>query len=107
MPKVPTALLNDTISIQSLSGSSVDDRGLSTATWGSGTSVEAKVIELGGSIETEADGRIERNQELSNSSASTTITMSDRVVYDSSNYNVRNVKSIKDRFGNDFYKELL
>lgn len=107
MPKVPTALLNDTISIQSLSGSSVDDRGLSTATWGSGTSVEAKVIELGGSIETEADGRIERNQELKVIvPASTTITMSDRVVYDSSNYNVRNVKSIKDRFGNDFYKEL-
>jgi hypothetical protein len=107
MPKVPTALLNDTISIQSLSGSSVDDRGLSTATWGSGTSVEAKVIELGGSIESETEGRIERNEEFKVIiPASTTVSLSDRVVFNSTNYNIRNVKSIKDRFGNEFYKEL-
>ena len=69
MPKVPTALLNDTISIQTLSGSDVDDRGLSTASYGSGTNVEAKVIELGGSIETIqfvllSMGRIYKNQFL-------------------------------------------
>ena len=61
MPKVPTSLLNETISIQSLTGSDVDDRGLSTASFGSGTSVQAKLIELGGSIESETEGRIERN----------------------------------------------
>jgi len=107
MPKVPTSLLNETISLQSLSGSSVDDRGLSTATWGSGTSIQAKIIEQGGAIETETEGRTERNSELKVIvPASTTVTMSDRIVFDSTNYNIRNVKSIKDRFGNDFYKEL-
>jgi hypothetical protein len=107
MPKVPTALLNDTISIQTLSGSDVDDRGLSTASYGSGINVEAKVIELGGSIETETDGRIERNEELKIIvPSSTTVTMSDRLTFNSQNYNIRNIKSIKDRFGNEFYKEL-
>ena len=107
MPKVPTSLLNETISLQSLSGSSVDDRGLSTATWGSGTSIQAKIIELGGAIENEAEGRTEVNQELKVIvPASTTVSMSDKLVYDSANYNIRNIKSIKDRFGNDFYKEL-
>ena len=107
MPKVPTALLNDTISIQTLSGSDVDDRGLSTASYGSGTNVEAKVIELGGSIETETDGRIERNEELKIIvPSSTAVTMSDRLTFNSQNYNIRNIKSIKDRFGNEFYKEL-
>ena len=43
MPKVPTSLLNDTIAIQTLSGSSVDDRGLSTASYGSGTNIQAKL----------------------------------------------------------------
>jgi len=107
MPKVPTALLNDTIQIQSLTGSSVDDRGLSTATFGSGTSVEAKVIEMGGAIETETEGRTEVNELLKVIiPSSTTISMSDKLVYNSTNYNVRNIKSVKDRFGNEFYKEL-
>ncbi len=107
MPKVPTALLNDTIQIQSLTGSSVDDRGLSTATFGSGTSVEAKVMEMGGFIETETEGRTEINEQLKVIvPSSTTIAMSDKLVYNSTNYNVRNIKSIKDRFGNEFYKEL-
>ena len=107
MPKVPTSLLNETISLQSLSGSSVDDRGLSTATWGSGTSIQAKIIEMGGAIETEAEGRTEVNEELKVIvPASTTVSMSDKLVYNSANYNIRNIKSIKDRFGNDFYKEL-
>lgn len=107
MPKVPTALLNDTISIQTLSGSDVDDRGLSTSSYGSGTNIEAKVIEIGGSIETETDGRIERNEELKIIiPSSSTVTMSDRLVFNSQNYNIRNIKSIKDRFGNEFYKEL-
>ncbi len=107
MPKVPTALLNDTISIQTLSGSDVDDRGLSTSSYGSGTNIEAKVIEIGGSIETETDGRIERNEELKIIiPSSSTVTMSDRLVFNSQNYNIRNIKSIRDRFGNEFYKEL-
>ena len=107
MPKVPTSLLNDTIAIQTLSGSSVDDRGHSTASYGSGTNVQAKVIELGGFIETDTESRTEVNEQFKVIiPASTTITMSDRLVYNSTNYNVRNIKSIKDRFGNDFYKEL-
>jgi len=107
MPKVPTSLLNDTISIQSLSGSAVDDRGLSTSSFGSATSIQAKVIEMGGFIETETEGRVEINEQFKVIvPASTSISMSDRLVYNSTNYNVRNIKSIKDRFGNDFYKEL-
>lgn len=107
MPKVPTSLLNDTISIQSLSGTAVDDRGLSTSSFGSATNIQAKVIEMGGSIETETEGRIEINEQFKVIiPSSTSISMSDRLVYNSTNYNVRNIKSIKDRFGNDFYKEL-
>tara|TARA_B100000282_G_scaffold292431_1_gene266155 strand:+ start:1456 stop:1851 length:396 start_codon:yes stop_codon:yes gene_type:complete len=107
MPKVPTSLLNETISIQSLSGSAVDDRGLSTASYGSGTSVQARVIELGGFIETEDEGRTEVNEEFKVIvPASTSVSMADRVILNSTNYNIRNIKSVKDRFGNEFYKEL-
>lgn len=108
MPKLPTTLMNESVTVSRLSGSAVNDRGLSTATWVNIETQPARVIAMGGAIETESDSRIERNQQFKMIlPASSTANIKDKIIYDSINYNVRNVKTIKDRFGNDFYKELL
>ena len=109
MPKVPTSLLNETISIQSLTGSDVDDRGLSTSTYSdSATNVQARIMDSGGVSEVDADGRTEQVVEFRiYVHANTTVSMDDRVSYDGRFYNIKNIKNIKDRFGNVFYKELI
>tara|TARA_B100001564_G_scaffold320413_1_gene298357 strand:+ start:4165 stop:4542 length:378 start_codon:yes stop_codon:yes gene_type:complete len=109
MPKLPTSLLNESITIQSLSGSSVDDRGLSTATWSdSATNVEARIMDSGGVSEVDADNRTEQVVEFRIYVPSgTTVSLDDRVSYESKFYNIKNIKNIKDRFGNTFYKELV
>lgn len=108
MPKLPTSLLNESVTIQSLSGSSVDDRGLSTSTWSdASTNVQARIMDSGGVSEVDADGRTEQNVEFRiYVPANTTVSMDDRVSYNSLYYNIKNIKNIKDRFGNTFYKEL-
>jgi head-tail adaptor len=108
MPKLPTSLLNESVTIQSLSGSSVDDRGLSTATWSdSATNVQARIMDSGGTSEVDSENRTEQVIEFRIYIPSgTTVSMDDRVSYDSKFYNIKNIKKIKDRFGNIFYKEL-
>ncbi len=44
MPKISTSLLNESVTIQRLTGSSVDDRGLSTATFDETTNGQARII---------------------------------------------------------------
>lgn len=108
MPKLPTSLLNESITIQTLSGSSVDDRGLSTATWtDSSTNVQARVMRSGGTSEVDNEGRTEQNETFRMYiPSSVSVSMNDRVSYDSKYYNIKNVRVIKDRFGNSFYKEI-
>ena len=108
MPKLPTSLLNESVTIQSLSGSSVDDRGLSTSTWSdASTNVQARIMNSGGVSEVDADGRTEQNVEFRiYIPADTTVSMDNRVSYEGVFYNIKNIKNIKDRFGNTFYKEL-
>ena len=61
MPKIPTSVLNESVTIQRLSGSSVDDRGLSTATFSDNvTSVQCRITHDTGE-EINADGRTEVN----------------------------------------------
>ena len=108
MPRISTALLNESVTIQSLSGSSVDDRGLSTASFGSGTSVNARIVYTGSVTESDAESREETNEQIKIIVPPTTsVTVANRLVYDSNSYNIRDIKSVKDRFGNTFYKELL
>jgi len=109
MPKLPTSLLNESVTIQSLSGSSVDDRGLSTSTWSNSvTNVEARVMDAGGISEVDSENRTEQNVQFRIYVPSgTTVSMNDRVSYDSKYYNIKNIRNIKDRFGNTFYKELV
>jgi|TARA_Y100000114_G_scaffold88539_1_gene81971 SPP1 family predicted phage head-tail adaptor len=109
MPKLSTSLLNESVTIQTLSGSSVDDRGLSTSTYSdSATNVQARIMDSGGVSEVDADGRTEQVVEFRiYVHANTTVSMDDRVSYDGRFYNIKNIKNIKDRFGNVFYKELI
>tara|TARA_B100000900_G_scaffold415879_1_gene447668 strand:- start:3672 stop:4013 length:342 start_codon:yes stop_codon:yes gene_type:complete len=107
MPKIPTSVLNESVTIQRLSGSSVDDRGLSTATFSdNSTSVQCRITHQSGQ-ETLADGRIEINDIfLMTVSPDVDITTQDRVVWETRFYDVKVIKDIKDRFGNIFYKEV-
>lgn len=107
MPKIPTSVLNESITIQRLSGSSVDDRGLSTATFADNeTSVQCRIEHRTGE-EINVDGRQEVNDVfLITIRPEIDITTQDRIVWDSEYYDVKVIKNIKDRFGNVFYKEI-
>ena len=62
MPTLPTSLLNESVTIQSLSGSSVDDRGLSTSTWAnSATDVPCRLV-----FNSESEQRDGRNTVVQN-----------------------------------------
>jgi hypothetical protein len=109
MPILSTALLNETIAIQSLSGSDIDDRGNSSASYAdSETNVQCKVVRSDkGFTEQDSEGREEINKEFHFLvSKSVTVTEQDRVVYDSKYYNIRNIVNVRDRFGNVFYKKI-
>lgn len=107
MPKIPTSVLNETITIQSLSGSSVDDRGLSTATFSdSATSVQCRIEHVRGQ-ELNSEGRTEENDVfIVVVGPDVAITPQDRIEWDSDYYDVKVIKNVKDRFGNVFYKEV-
>jgi len=107
MPKIPTSVLNESITIQTLSGSSVDDRGLSTATFSdSATSVQCRIEHTRGS-ELTTDGRTEENDIfIVTMGPDESITPQDRIQWQNNYYDVKVVKNIKDRFGNVFYKEV-
>ena len=110
MPILSTALLNESIDIQSLSGSGVDDRGNSSATYSnSATSVQFKVVRRDkASTELDTDGREEFNKELHFIvPKDTTVTRADRVTYDSDYYNIRNVIKVRDRFGATMFKKIV
>jgi len=109
MPILSTALLNETLTIQSLSGSDVDDRGLSSASYAdSQTNVQCKVVRSDkGFSEDEVDSRTELNKEFHFLvSKDVTVNEQDRISYDGNYYNIRNVVNVKDRFGQVFYKKL-
>jgi len=107
MPKIPTSILNESVTIQTLSGSSVDDRGLSTATFSdSATSVQCK-IQHTRAQELTTDGRTEENDIfVVTMGPNETITPQDRIEWESNYYDIKAVKNVKDRFGNVFYKEI-
>tara|TARA_Y100000356_G_C11133110_1_gene221183 strand:- start:100 stop:447 length:348 start_codon:yes stop_codon:yes gene_type:complete len=110
MPILSTALLNESIDIQSLSGSGIDDRGNSSATFSnSATSVQCKVVRKDkGSTEVDTEGREEFNKEIHFIvPKDTTVTRADRVTYDSEYYNIRNVYNVRDRFGATMFKKIV
>ena len=110
MPILSTALLNESIDIQSLSGSGIDDRGNSSATFSnSDTSVQCKVVRKDkGSTEVDTEGREEFNKEIHFIvPKDTTVTRADRVTYDSEYYNIRNVYNVRDRFGATMFKKIV
>jgi len=110
MPILSTALLNESINIQSLSGSGVDDRGNSSATFSnSATSVQCKVVRKDkGTTELDVDGREEFNKEIQFIvPKDTTVSRTDRVTYESDSYNIRNVYNVRDRFGATMFKKIV
>ena len=109
MPKITTSLLNESVNIQRLGGSSVDDRGLSTATWSdSSTAVQARIIRNNSVSEARNDFRISNNTEFAVIvQGGVDVTVKDRLEIGSGNYyEIESVNDVKDRFGNTFYKEL-
>ena len=110
MPAITTALLNESIDIERLSGAtSLDDRGNEVTAWSSSSSsVQARVIHTKETTE-DSDDQLESNLlKLRVMVPSTTdVDVKDRVSYDSKKWNVKGVKTIKDRFGNIFYKQII
>ena len=109
MPKLTTALLNESIDIERYSSTNtLDDRGnLNQEFSSSSTSVQARIIFAKENTE-------DRNEELEENlvklrctvPADTDVTTRDRVSYDSRKWNIKGVEVVKDRFGNVFYKEI-
>ena len=110
MSSITTALLNESIAIERLSGSeSLDDRGNIVTAWSSSSSnVQARVIHTKESTEDE-DGNLESNllRLRVMVPATTDVDVKDRVTYDSKKWNVKGVKTVKDRFGSTFYKQII
>lgn len=110
MPKLTTALLNESIDIERYSSTdSLDDRGnISQEFTSSSTSVQAR-------ISSARDMTEDRNEELDENiirlrctvPSDTDVTVRDRVSYDSRSWNIKGVESVRDRFGNVFYKQLI
>ncbi len=109
MPNITTSLLNESVTIQRLSGSSVDDRGLSTSTWSNSSSgVQARIIRNNNVSEARSDFRISNNTEFAVIvQGNVDVTVKDRLEIESGEYyEIESVNNVKDRFGNTFYKEL-
>lgn len=110
MPKLTTALLNQSIDIERLSGTdSIDDRGnISTSFSSSSSSVQARILESKDNTEV-----LEGNLEVNNVKlrvlvpADTDVTTRDRLSFDSRKWNIIGIKNKRDRFGNIFYKQLV
>jgi len=110
MPKLTTALLNESIDIERYSSTNtLDDRGnLNQEFSSSSTSVQARITFAKENTE-------DRNEELEENlvklrctvPADTDVTIRDRVSYDSRKWNIKGVEVVKDRFGNVFYKKLI
>ena len=108
MPQLTTALLNELITIEGLSGSGVDDRGLSNETWSaSASNVQARVVDSSNITETQNDGiisNVERKTVVI--PAGTSVSVRNRVKIGTDYYNIIKVEDVKDRSGNVFYKRI-
>ena len=110
MPKITTALLNQTIDIQRYSSTdTLDDRGNIVQEFtNSSTSVQARVSQSRDVTESTDEGLQENLIRLRVTvPPDTDVTTRDRVSFDSSTYDIKGVESIRDRFGNVFYKQLI
>lgn len=107
MPNLTTSLLNETVTIQRLSGSSVDDRGLSNATFADSSTVQARIIRNNSVSESRNEFRISSNTEFAVIvQGDVDVTVKDRIKIGSDYYEIESVNDTKDRFGNTFYKEI-
>ena len=107
MPNISTSLLNESVTIQRLSGSSVDDRGLSTATFADTSTVQARIIRNNSVSESRSGFAVSNNTEFAVIvQGSVDVTVKDRIKIGSEYYEIESVNETKDRFGNTFYQEL-
>lgn len=110
MPKLTTALLNESIDIERYSSTdSLDDRGnISQEFSSSSSSVQARISFAKDTSEELSEG-LEQNliKLRCTVPADTDVTVRDRVSYDSKKWNIKGVETVKDRFGNVFYKQLI
>jgi head-tail adaptor len=107
VPKISTSLLNESVTIQRLTGSSVDDRGLSTATFADTSTVQARIIRNNSVSETRTGFAISSNTEFAVIvQGDVDVTVKDRIKIGSDYYEIESVNDTKDRFGNTFYTEI-
>lgn len=107
MPNITTSLLNESVTIQRLSGSSVDDRGLSTATFADTSTLQARVVRNNSVSESRNNSRVSNNAEFAVIvQGDADVTVKDRIKIGSDYYEIESVNETKDRFGNVFYKEI-
>jgi len=107
VPNLTTSLLNESVTIQRLSGSSVDDRGLSTATFADTSTVQARVIRNNSVSENRTNFAISNNVEFAVIvQGDVDVTVKDRIKIGTEFFEIESVNETKDRFGNTFYQEL-
>jgi len=107
VPNLTTSLLNESATIQRLSGSSVDDRGLSTATFSDLTTVQARIVRNNNISESRDNSRVSSVTSFSVLvQGDVDVTVKDRIKIGSEYYEIESVNDTKDRFGNTFYKEI-
>jgi len=107
VPNITTSLLNESVTIQRLSGSSVDDRGLSTATFSDVSTTQARIVRNNSVSEARGISRVSDNAEFAVIvQGNVDVTVKDRIKVGSDYYEIESVNDTKDRFGNTFYKEI-
>lgn len=105
MDRAIKAVLNQTIDIQKTSGSSVDDRGNSTATWSTtASSVKTYIREVRDDEDNTRNINLERY--LAVVEPSTSVDEFDRIIWDSKYYNVTSVRLIRDFDGTNHHKRI-
>lgn len=105
MDRAIKAVLKQTIDIQKTSGSGVDDRGNSTATWSTtSTSVKTYIREVRDNENRSRNFNIEKY--LAIVEPDTSVDEFDRIIWDEKYYDVTSVRLVRDFNGSNHHKRI-
>lgn len=105
MDRAIVAVLNQKIAVQKLSGSSVDDRGNSTATWSTTTDdISTYIREVDDMEDTTRNTNIVKYLAIVDPEVD--IDEFDRILYDTKYYEVRSVRLVRDFNGLNHHKRI-
>mgnify|MGYP003140476698 CR=1 FL=1 len=98
--------LKEDVSVQTMSTSSVDDRGLYNSDWTAGSTIKGRLVSRE-SAETDGETNLEVGQFYLYLPGSTAIKTSDRIAKGSDYFDIIGIEEMKDRYGTTPIKRLI